>query len=143
MASRTGEPGRPGPAFLSPAAIARSRLIAWSLALACLYSKCVTGFDPFPYWGSDPTRVVLPITSLTPAPSMALDAAALIACSVALLAEVLSGADLRRWLLPRTRRDWCNARNLRHRAERSCCARDGSARAGRVAAVPGATPWRP
>jgi hypothetical protein len=74
------------------------RLASWCIALACLFLKVVTAFDPFPYWGSDPTRVIIPVSSLTPAPSMLLDVAAIVACGVALLAEVMAGAPLNRLL---------------------------------------------
>src|SRR4051812_5529636 len=93
------EPGRPRPGVFGPGALKHARLAAWCVALACVYAKVVVSFDPFPYWGSDPTRVVLPVTGLTPGPSMLLDCIILIACGAALLFESLLGAPLKRALI--------------------------------------------
>jgi hypothetical protein len=65
----------------------------------CLFTKVVVTFDAFPYWGSDPTRVLLPATGLTPGPGMILDCISLIACGLALIGESLAGAPLKRWLI--------------------------------------------
>ncbi|MEX2218410.1 MAG: O-antigen ligase family protein [Phycisphaerales bacterium] len=57
----------------------------WLAALACIVLKVLVVFDPFPYWGTDATRVVGTVTGLTPGWAMLLDCAALAACGAALV----------------------------------------------------------
>src|ERR1041385_4229350 len=84
----------PHPLTLSPAQALRWG--GWCIALACICLKVVVVFDPFPYWGTDPTRVVLPESSLRPGGSAFLDAVALLAAGLALLGEWLGGARIGR-----------------------------------------------
>lgn len=69
----------------------------WAVALAGLFLKAIVTFDPFPYWSTDPTRVVIPVSGLTPAGSILVDAAILLACGAALLGEVVAGRSIRRF----------------------------------------------
>jgi hypothetical protein len=68
----------------------------WCLALACVCLKVIVVLDPFPYWGTDPTRIVLPESSLTPAGSVFLDACVLFSAGLALIGDWLIGARIGR-----------------------------------------------
>jgi hypothetical protein len=69
----------------SPIDIERGRLaVLWGLciALACIVLRCISTYDPFPYWSGDPFIMPSPVVGLTPAWAMGLDAVTIIACGV-------------------------------------------------------------
>jgi uncharacterized membrane protein len=69
----------------TPTDIERGRLAAlWGLciALACIVLRCISTYDPFPYWSGDPFIMPSPVVGLTPAWAMGLDAVTIIACGV-------------------------------------------------------------
>ncbi len=69
----------------TPTDIERGRLaVLWGLciALACIVLRCISTYDPFPYWSGDPFIMPSPVVGLTPAWAMGLDAVTIIACGV-------------------------------------------------------------
>lgn len=64
--------------------------------VACF--RTVVGFDPFPWWSSDPFESYADSTGLTPALALWLDAAALVGSSIGMGAFVLAGGRPHRWL---------------------------------------------
>jgi hypothetical protein len=66
----------------------------WWVVMVCALIRCLVASDPFPHWGIDPGRVIMPATGLTPAVSMSVDSIMLLGCGVALIGEVLRGAAM-------------------------------------------------
>lgn len=70
----------------TPTDIERGRLAAlWGLciALACIVLRCISTYDPFPYWSGDPFIMPSPVVGLTPVWAIGLDAVTIVACGVA------------------------------------------------------------
>lgn len=69
----------------SPIDIERGRLaVLWGLciALACIVLRCISTYDPFPYWSGDPFIMPSPVVGLTPAWAMGLDAVTILSCAL-------------------------------------------------------------
>jgi hypothetical protein len=69
----------------SPIDIERGRLaVLWGLciALACIVLRCISTYDPFPYWSGDPFIIPSPVVGLTPAWAMGLDAVTILSCAL-------------------------------------------------------------
>jgi hypothetical protein len=64
---------------------------AWGLILALACLRALVGVETLPHWDSDPSRAVLPLTGLTPAGSLAVDVAMMLAAGLCLLGESLAG----------------------------------------------------
>ena len=35
----------------------------WWIVIACVLARCLISPDPFPYWGTDPGRLIIPVGS--------------------------------------------------------------------------------
>lgn len=73
------------------------RSAGWWGVLTMVLLRCLAAPEPFPYWDVDPGAVVLPVTGLTPAMSLAVDVVIMLAAGLALLGEVLAGATILLW----------------------------------------------
>ncbi len=72
----------------------RADLLRWGglgVVLAGTFVRAMVSVEPLPYWDSDPTRLVLPLTGLTPAWSMGLDVSIVAAAGAALIGEAMAG----------------------------------------------------
>ena len=67
------------------------------VALACL--RAIVGFEPFPWWNSDPFESQVFLTGLSPAPALWLDAVAVVLVGAALALHARAGHRPRRALL--------------------------------------------
>jgi tetratricopeptide (TPR) repeat protein len=79
----------PAPAPHAPDERSRERarlatLWGLTIALACVVLRCISTYDPFPYWSGDPFIMASPVVGLTPAWALALDAIT-IASSIVML----------------------------------------------------------
>ena len=66
----------------------------WGVVLAGAFLRAMVGIETLPHWDSDPTRMTLPLTGLTPAGSQVVDAIIMTGAGVSLLGETLAGAGV-------------------------------------------------
>jgi hypothetical protein len=61
--------------------------VAWGVVLAGVLLRALLTTDPLPYWDSDPTRLSIPLTGLTPGWSNVVDVVIIAASGLALFAQ--------------------------------------------------------
>lgn len=91
VAAPTADHASPVPEFKH----ATSVISLLAVALACVALRCVSSYDPFPYWSGDPFLVQSPVLGLTPALAITADTLCF-ATSAAALVLCITGRSLQR-----------------------------------------------